>query len=88
MAQQEEGANRDGFFSFLDGALTTASNTAAAYWATRYAGRTEQVPTSNTGGTENSNETANAEPMIAGVPQSTLFLGFGGLLLFALIARG
>ena len=86
MAQQEEGANRDGLFSFLDGVLDTASQTAQGYWATRY-GRTEQVPpASDAGGVDpDVARSGGGEPMIAGVPQSTLMLGFGGLLLVLLL---
>ncbi|MCA1809399.1 MAG: hypothetical protein LC725_08125 [Lentisphaerae bacterium] len=84
MSQQEQ--SRESFLGFLDGVLNTASQTAQGYWATKYGSRTEQVPPDNTV-TNPDVDRASSEPTIAGVPQSTLLLGFGGLLLFALLLQ-
>lgn len=80
---------RDGWFSFLDGVLETASQTAGTYWDAQSGnGRIEQTPPSDAGGTDpDVARSTSSEPMIAGVQQSTLLLAFGGLLLVMLLVQ-
>lgn len=81
--------SREGFFGFLDGVRQSAENIAGDFFAAQAAnnGRTEQTPPANSQVTDADAARAASANTIAGVSQSTILLGFGGLIVVLLLAR-